>query len=108
MTDVAPVASISGATAGVRGQACSFLVAAVDTSAADSAAGFRYTIAWGDGSPVQTIAAAPGNGVGVALDHVFNELGTYSVTVTATDAAGATGVFADAREGTIAARCALA
>jgi RTX calcium-binding nonapeptide repeat (4 copies)/PKD domain len=54
-------------------------------SGADRAAGFVYTIDWGDGSPAQTVARTAGNGSGVGVDHVFTAAGTYTVTVAATD-----------------------
>jgi hypothetical protein len=82
----APVAGIAGPTDGVRGQPRTFLLTAVD-SRADEAAGFTFQINWGDGT-TQTIDPTPGNGAGTAVDHVYTEIGTYTVTVTATDQGG--------------------
>jgi Ca2+-binding RTX toxin-like protein len=42
---------------------------------------------WGDGTS-DVIAAAPGNGSGVSLTHVFGQAGNFTVTVSAIDAAG--------------------
>ena len=62
-----------------------FIAAATDPSPVDQAAGFAYSINWGDGSPIQLIGATAGNGNGVTLSHVFPAAGTYSVTLLATD-----------------------
>jgi hypothetical protein len=79
---------LTGSTVGVREQPLGFTVSATDSSAERLAAGFTYAINWGDGTPPETIARTPGNGAGVPLVHVFKTLGTYQVTVTATDEFG--------------------
>src|SRR5207253_7678539 len=48
VTNVAPTASVAGASVGVRGQDLGFTVSATDPSAADSAAAFTYAVDWGD------------------------------------------------------------
>src|SRR5207253_2882737 len=73
---------------GVRGQTRTFILSANDPSMADQAAGFTYTINWGDGSATQTIGATAGNGAGTLANHVFTATGTYSVQVTAADKDG--------------------
>jgi hypothetical protein len=83
-----PTASLQGPADGVRGQARTFTFAATSPSASEQAAGFTYTINWGDNSPVQTIARTAGNATGVSVSHVFTDSGTYTVTVTATDQDG--------------------
>lgn len=85
VTNAPPTPTVVGPTTGVRGQPRSFLLSATDASGADQASGFGYSIAWGDGSPIQTIAATPGNGSGVALDHIFTHVGTFFVQLTAKD-----------------------
>jgi CSLREA domain-containing protein len=85
VANAAPTAGVTGPSSGVRGQRRTFTLAATDPSPTDQAAGFLYTINWGDGSPVQTIARTPGNSSGVSVDHVFTATGPYTVTVTATD-----------------------
>ena len=86
VTNVAPAAGVTGPTSGVRGQPPrAFTVSATDVSSVDQAAGFVYSITWGDGSPVQTVPRTAGNGSGVSLEHVYAATGTYTVTVTATD-----------------------
>ena len=53
--NVAPTAGVSGPAAGVPGQPRDFVLTANDLSAVDQAAGFTYSINWGDGSPVNTV-----------------------------------------------------
>jgi hypothetical protein len=83
-----PTATLQGPTDGVRGQVRTFTFAATSPFAAEQAAGFTYTINWGDGKPVQVVARTPGNAAGVSRDHVYTDSGTYTVTVTATDQDG--------------------
>jgi hypothetical protein len=73
----------------VDGQTRTFAPSATDSSAYAQAAGFTYTINWGDGSPanpdIQTISATPGNASGLTVNHVFPSTGTFTVSLTATD-----------------------
>lgn len=85
ITNGVPVASITASTAGVRGQTQTFTLSASDPSTADQAAGFEYTLTWGDGSLPRVISRMGGNGSGTVADHVYTAAGTYIVTVTATD-----------------------
>jgi hypothetical protein len=86
VTNQNPVAGISGDTVGVPGQELSFTLTATD---ADAAAGFTYNIDWNnDGVVDETVPAAPGNGAGVDVNHVFDTTGTFTVSVTATDKDG--------------------
>jgi hypothetical protein len=91
---VAPTAAVSGPGNGVPGQPRTFTFSASDSDPTDQAAGFVYTVTWGDGSAPQTIAQTTGNGSGVEVDHVYTAPGTYSVTVTATEDGGTTSVAA--------------
>jgi fibronectin-binding autotransporter adhesin len=85
----APVAGITGDTVGVPGLALNFTLTATD-AAADAAAGFTYDIDWdNDGVIDETIPATADNGLGVNVSHVFDALGTFTVSVTATDKDGA-------------------
>ncbi len=88
VVNAAPTVTISGPTAGVRGQELTFTLSAND-SAADRAAGFRYVIRWGDGTPDTIIARAPNNGTGVTVKHKFAATGTFNVSVVATDRSNA-------------------
>ena len=84
VTNVAPTATVSGDTIGVRGQTRHINLAATDPSSADTAAGFTYTVNWGDGSAAQTVTPAQAQNPG----HVYKYDGTYKVTVTAADKDG--------------------
>jgi Ca2+-binding RTX toxin-like protein len=81
--NVAPTATVSGASGGVRGQTRTFVLGATDPSAVDQAAGFTYSIDWGDGT-VETVTGPSGTEV----DHVYTANGSYTVSVTATDKDG--------------------
>ncbi len=80
--------------AGVRGQPLTFTLRANDPSPVDQAAGFTYTINWGDGTlaqpDIQVISATAGNGAGAAVthDYVQGAATPYHFTVTATDKDG--------------------
>jgi hypothetical protein len=79
--NLTPPVTIAGPSDGVRGQTRTFTLSVDPTSAA----GFTYTIDWGDGSPIQTLPATPGNGAGVTVDHIFTASGSYTILVTAND-----------------------
>jgi hypothetical protein len=100
--NAAPTVGVAAPTTGVRGQSLTFVFGAED-SAADEAAGFVYTINWGDGSPIQTVSATANNGDGVSLQHVFIENGNYAVTVTAADQQGAVSAVASTSVNVVAA-----
>jgi Ca2+-binding RTX toxin-like protein len=93
VNNVAPTASLTGPTTGVRGQPRTFTFSATDPSSADRSAGFDYSINWGDGQ-TQTVARTANNGSRVSLDHVFTATGTYTVQVTATDKDGGVSIVA--------------
>jgi N-acetylneuraminic acid mutarotase len=84
---VNPTAFLSGPGAGVTGQSLTYTIGATDPNAGLNAAGFSYSVDFGDSSQPATIAAAAGNGSGVMVSHAF-AAGTYTVQVTATDQAG--------------------
>lgn len=90
--NVPPTASLLGPGQGVPGQPLTFTLSAVDVSPADQAAGFRYTVDWGDGTPaapdVQVIDATPNNGAGLSVSHIYAQTGTYPVELFATDQDG--------------------
>jgi uncharacterized delta-60 repeat protein len=83
VNDVAPTASVSGPTATVQGQAQTFTFTAGDVSPIDQAAGFSYTIDWGDNSTTSVTG-----GGSVMLSHVFTAAGTNTIQVWATDKDG--------------------
>jgi PKD repeat protein len=91
--DVAPTARVLGPAIGFAGQGLIFTLRAGDASA-DAAAGFRYVVRWGDGTPAQIIAAAPGNGAGLLGSHVYSVHGFHNVRITATDKDGSASLVA--------------
>ena len=92
--NVAP--TITGITApmtAVRNEPIDFQLTATDVTAGDIAAGFTYTIDWGDGSDPDGDGVIGETVTGaelVNLQHGFERKGTYSVSVTATDKDGST------------------
>jgi hypothetical protein len=89
--NVGTVVRVAGPTLGVRGQPLTYTFFASSSEPGGSVGSFTYVIQWGDNSPVRTVAATPGNGAGISLDHVFHHVGTFTIHVTATDAAGVSG-----------------
>ncbi len=85
-TNNRPTASIAGPGSAVRGQSVAFTVSANDPDAGDNAAGFLFTINWGDGSPVQTLPA--GTPSGTVVNHTFAANGRFTVSLTARDRTG--------------------
>jgi hypothetical protein len=82
--DGPPSASISGVTFGVRGQPRTFILEALDPSPDDQAAGFEFSVSWGDASPVDTFAGLSG----LQVEHIFADRGEYFIEVTAKDQQG--------------------
>jgi Putative Ig domain/PKD domain/RTX calcium-binding nonapeptide repeat (4 copies) len=83
VANVAPTVTVSGPGDGLRGQTLTFSFSAVDPSPVDQAAGFTFTINWGDGS--SDIASAVSS---LTLEHSYAASGSYTVAVTATDKDG--------------------
>ncbi len=82
VSNVVPIATASGSTTGVSNQPLPFSFLATDLSSVDTAAGFRFNVNWGDNS------ASVFTGVTTtATTHAF-AVGTYNVTMTATDKDG--------------------
>ena len=96
VANVNPTPSFSAPVAGLATQTVTYTVSAIDPSSVDQAAGFAYSIDWGDKSPIQSIAATAGNGSGVSSSHVYATAGTDTVTLTATDKDNGTGQFSSA------------
>lgn len=55
MLDAPPTVFVTGDSNGVRGQRRSFTVSATDPSAKDRAAGYRFSVDFGDGTPTETV-----------------------------------------------------
>lgn len=80
VNNVAPTATVSGDTVGVRGQKRTLNLGAADPGAADVVAGFTFTINWADGSPAETIPTGT-----TTATHVYAQNGVYQAVITATD-----------------------
>jgi PKD repeat protein len=104
VTNRAPTAGVAGPVDAVRGQVRTFSLSAADV-AADLAVGFAYAVDWGDGTPVESIPATPGNGAGLAVTHAYSAEGTYTARLTATDKDA--GTSAAATTSTVVTRVAL-
>jgi hypothetical protein len=89
VNNVAPTASISSAPAGVTTQPITFGLTVSDLSPIDQADDFSYAIHWGDGSDITISGSSSDSAV-----HAFAVVGTYTVTVTATDKDGGTSTIA--------------
>ncbi|MFI5379612.1 MAG: peptidylprolyl isomerase [Tepidisphaerales bacterium] len=86
VNSVAPTATLGGDTYGVRLQPRTVTLSATDPSPADTAAGFHYTIDWGDGSTVENAPAGA-----TSASHAFARTGTYTIGVRPIDKDGAIG-----------------
>ena len=87
VANVAPTADVSGPTdgfQGVRGQTRTFVLSATDPAAPDEAAGFTFSVDWGDGSAPDVFSGPSGTQAG----HAFSAAGSYTILVTATDKDG--------------------
>jgi hypothetical protein len=94
VSNVAPTASLSGPTDGYNGvteQLRTFTLGATDPSPVDQAAGFTYSINWGDGN-TSTLSGLSG----ITASHAYATAGTFNVQMTATDKDG--GVSSTATE----------
>jgi uncharacterized delta-60 repeat protein len=91
--NVPPTSSVSGPSSAVVNQPLTFALGATDPSTVDQAAGFTYTVDWGDGTAqapdVQTVPATAGNGAGLQALHTYFQTGSYIVQVWSTDKDGA-------------------
>jgi hypothetical protein len=88
VSNAPPTVGVSGLANVAFGQSVAGTLSALDPSPADQAAGFAYTVDWGDGSAVQQLPAAPGNGNSMPVTHFFPGPGSYTIQVTATDKDG--------------------
>jgi subtilisin-like proprotein convertase family protein len=90
VTNTAPTASVTGLSDATRGAPLSLSFGALDPSSVDQAAGFDFTIDWGDGSSTGPVH----NGSPISRSHTYAHVGVYTVSVTATDKDGGTSVAA--------------
>ncbi len=68
----------------------SFSASVIGPSTGDQAAGYSYTINWGDGTAATNVAATANNGNGslVLPSHTYAAAGIYTITLTATEDGG--------------------
>ncbi len=87
VTNTAPASVVTGNLAATVGEPFTVKVGADDPSTADLAAGFHYTVDWGDGSPVETMdgPADP------PVTHTYATAGPVAASFTATDKDGGQG-----------------
>ena len=62
---------MNGPASGVRGQVRTFTLSATDPSPIDQAAGFTFSIDWGDGTTQEVTGPS-----GVTVEHTFADAGT--------------------------------
>ncbi|HEV8067517.1 MAG TPA: PKD domain-containing protein [Planctomycetaceae bacterium] len=74
----------------LRGKAVPIRILASDTNSAANAASFRFSISFGDGSPIKSVTSKSP----LSLSHVFEHAGIYTVAVIATDEYGHTSIAA--------------
>lgn len=77
--------SVTGPSSALVGQQITFVFTATDVDPVHQAAGFIFSIDWGDGSPIQIISRAPGDGT---ARHAYAAAGNYTIQATATDEDG--------------------
>ncbi len=90
--NTAPVAGIAAPVNGDVGTPINFTFSAVDASSADAAAGFAWTLNFGDGTGPQSVPA--GTASPLIRSHAFGNPGTFTITASATDKDGGLGTVA--------------
>ncbi len=93
-TNAVPTVQINPPSTLVTNVALNFQFVATDTATADQAAGFAWSINFGDGSGVQSVPA--GTASPLTRSHTYTQSGDYVVTATATDKDGGVSIAATA------------
>ncbi|HAL71581.1 MAG TPA: hypothetical protein DCP71_07390 [Verrucomicrobiales bacterium] len=93
-TNAVPTVQINPPVTLVTNVALNFQFVATDAATADLAAGFAWSINFGDGSSVQSVPA--GTATPLTRSHTYTQSGTYVVTATATDKDGGVSIAATA------------
>ena len=94
ITNAVPVVAIQGPASAPSKAAVDFTFTATDTSGADQAAGFAWTLDYGDGTAPETVPA--GTLSPLVRTHVFANGGIITVKTTARDKDGGVSSFASA------------
>ncbi len=98
--------AVTGVAPGAASEGAPTTLTAVVADASPADAG-TAVVAWGDGTTSTVPYAAPAAGGGLSATHTYADDGSYAVTVTPTDAGGATGPAATATQTVAAAAPAL-
>ena len=86
LNNAAPTADLSYPSEAFAGSPIDFLLSATDPSQTDTAAGYTFSVNWGDGSPNYVSAGAEGaNGGVIPLQHTYTTAGTKTITVQVKD-----------------------
>jgi uncharacterized delta-60 repeat protein len=92
VVNVAPTVTVNASSDTALGSLFTLTLHAADPSAGDQNAGFTYLVNWGDGS---TDSIGPGaSGTGTQVNHTYDRIGVYVVTVRAVDRDGGTSAAA--------------
>ena len=83
--NVTSMVTIAGPSSALRGETETYTLTAYGTPD-QLAAGFVFTINWGDGSPVQSVTGLSG----MQVTHGYDPTGDFTISVTATDNSSAT------------------
>ena len=93
---IARAAGISGPSIGVPGQPLVYTLSASESGlSADTV--YSYSVQWGDGSPTQNFSGLSGT----QASHAYTTLGSYSISVTATDPNGDAITYSATVQGTV-------
>lgn len=84
ISNVAPTAAIAGDDEAVTNSPITLTFSATDPSPDDEAGSFSYSIDWDDGSTPDAVSGDASEDVA----HTYTQVGTFNVTVTATDKDG--------------------
>jgi hypothetical protein len=87
IANTAPTATITGPSDASIGNALTLILAGADPSPVDQAAGFGYTVNWGDGTTDGPTHA----GSSINRSHTYAGIGVYQVTLTVSDKDGDVG-----------------
>ncbi len=82
VANVAPAATVAGLEGAVRGEPILFDLGALDSSAVDQGASFRFDIDWDGYGVVSQTIVGPAN---IQVEHIYPDAGDFTARVTITD-----------------------